>query len=75
MKNTDKKEQTSTSVGSSSSSSSENETPENFDKMEKGRHNSDCGQEPGDVDIIKEKMSKMKPVSVTEQVCTYSMSR
>jgi len=89
VKNTseDKKEKTNTSVGSSSSSSSENaslsenasssedETSENFDEMEKERHNSDCGHEPGDVDINKEKKSKIKPVSATEQVCTYSMSR
>ena len=75
-----KKEKTNTSIGSSSSSSSENasssenETSENFDKMEKGTQNSDCGQEPGDVDINKEKKSKMNPVPATEQVCTYSMS-
>ena len=62
------------SIGSSSSSSSKNETSENFDKMEKGTQNSDCGQEPVDVDINKEKKSKMNPVPATEQVCTYSMS-
>jgi hypothetical protein len=27
--------------------------------MEKGTQNSDCGQEPGDVDINKEKKSKI----------------
>ena len=89
MKNTSekKKEKTNTSIGSSLSSSSENASSsenvsssenetsdENFDKMEKGTQNSDCGQEPGHVDINKEKKSKMKPVSATEQVCTYSMS-
>ena len=81
-----KKEKANTSIGSSSSSSSENasssenvsssenEASENFDKMEKGTQNSDCGQEPRDVDINKEKKSKMNPVPATEQVCTYSMS-
>jgi hypothetical protein len=74
IKSEKKKEKTNTSIGSSSSSSSKNETSENFDKMEKGTQNSDCGQEPGDVDINKEKKSKMNPVPATEQVCTYSMS-
>ena len=85
----DKKEKANTSVGSSSSSSSENsssssssenasssenETSSNIDKTEQGTQNSDCGQETGDVDINKENKSKLKPVSVTEQVCTCSMS-
>ena len=69
VKNTseDKNEKTNTSIGSSSSLSSERET---FEMTQ----NSDCGQEPGDVDINKEKKSKMNPVPATEQVCTYSMS-
>jgi hypothetical protein len=70
MKNTseDKNEKTNTSIGSSSSLSSKNAS------SSETTQNSDCGQEPGEVDINKENKSKMKPVSATEQVCTYSMS-
>jgi hypothetical protein len=37
--------------------------------------NSDCGQEPGEVDINKANKSKMKPVFATKPVCTYNMSQ
>ena len=70
VKNTseDKNEKTNTSIGSSSSLSSESETSEMTE-------NSDCGQEPGEVDINKANKSKMKPVFATKPVCTYNMSR
>jgi hypothetical protein len=61
-------EKTNTSIGSSSSLSSESETSEMTE-------NSDCGQEPGEVDINKANKSKMKPVFATKPVCTYNMSR
>lgn len=75
MKNTseDKNEKTNTSIGSSSSLSSE-DASSSENEMSETTQNSDCGQEPGEVDINKENKSKMKPGSATEQVCTYSMS-